>query len=97
MASQKKRDDAVGKMRTGPVIRGTGPKTHPPITWTLPKPPSANLPKDKQDNRANVVGKMRTGPVKRGTGPKKFPTKAWDSSKPPGANLPKGESSSESR
>ena len=47
MASQKKRADVVGKMRTGPVIRGTGPKTHPPITWTLPKPPGANPPKDE--------------------------------------------------
>ena len=52
MASQKKRADVVGKMRTGPVIRGTGPKTHPPITWTLPKPPGANLPKDESPSES---------------------------------------------
>ena len=97
MASEKKRADTIGKMRTGPVKRGTGPKIHPPVTWALPKPPGVGSSKNKQDNRPEKWLKGPNWIVVRGTGPKTHPPITWTLPKPPGSNPPKDEQASESR
>ena len=97
MASEKKRADMIGKMRTGPVKRGTGPKTHPPVTWALPKPPGVDPSKNKKDNRTEKWLKGPNRVVRRGTGPKTHPPITWTLPKPPGVNPSNDESSSDSR